>query len=238
MLSSSETTRDTEAVEPLVPIAIGVSPPSAWSESATAIRSIPREPSPLNDPFFRGRLGGLLRRWLTYFEGDRGSRFWGGAAGVFLCLVILRSLWAFGAEQPATHWERHNRPQAVATDGSGLVALDVVVQRRPQTDADGPLLVVTGVIENQGKRTVSAAKVAASFDNTPPAISWAGHWLSPTDLAAEHAPVTLAALQKRPEKSAIAPGHRLPFVLVVNAVSPNTPFQLHVAAGAPLKQVP
>ena len=236
--ASSETTRENQGAQPIVPIAVGSSPPSAWSESAPAILGISREPSPLNDPFFRGRIGGWIRRWLTYFEGDRGSRFWGGAAGVLLCLVILRSMWAFGSEQPATHWERHNRPQAVATDGSGLVALDVVVQRRPKADAAGHLLLVTGAIENQGKRTVSAAKVAASFDSKAPAISWAGHWLSPSDLAAEQAQATTAALQKRPEKAAIAPGERLPFVLVVDTVSPNTPFQLHVAAGMPPKKAP
>lgn len=232
-------TSGSAAIDPLVPVALGSSHHVAPDLSMSVAHPRESESHPLNDPFFRGWLGGILRGWFAYFEGERGTRFWGGAAGLLLCLVILRAVWAFGSEQPSTHWDRENRPQAVATDGSRLAAMDVVVHRRPAPDEDAHLLLVTGVVENQGNQLVHAAKVAASFgDRAPPAMTWAGHWLSPGDLIGERAQATMAALQKQPENATIAPGHRLPFVLVGKNVPPNTPFQLHVAAGPSSKQTP
>lgn len=227
-----ETTKREAAATPAVPIAIGIPHSRRPDSSEPGISPDPQQPLPLNDPFFRGWLGGLMRRWLVSFEGERGSRFWGAAAGVLLCVVCLRALWAFGSEQPVTHWERDNRPHAIATDGSRLAAFDVVVQRRLSRASGEPLLVISGVVENQGGEPVPGAQVAVSFDdNATPVMSWAGHWLSPGELEDGLVAATLEALGKRPENAIVPPGKRLPFVLVVRNVPANTPIQLHVAAG-------
>lgn len=220
---------------PPLPLALGEPSNGAGSVTRKA-RQLAAGPDAQgwNDPFFRGRAGAVMRRWLAPLEGERGPRFWGAAAGVLVCWVLLRGVWAFGSEQPSTHWDRENRPQAFAGDGSGLAAMDVVAQRRPQEGGDKHWLVITGVVENQGDAPVLGARVAASLaQGGGPLVSWAGRWLHPSALSGTDASSALAKLQEAPADTILLPGQRLPFVLLGTNVAPHTPFQLHVAASTP-----
>lgn len=222
-----------------VPIAIGESRENAatfpdHTPERTSEVAVQRGHSPLSDPFFRGWVGGLMQRGLAILESERAPRFWGAAAGVLVCLVILRAVWAFSTEQPATHWERRNQPQAQASDGSDLVAMDVVVQRRARTGAKGHWVLISGVVENRGDLPIAGAKVAATFgEGLKPVMSWAGRWLHPAAFSGAPSAAEFAMLKEAPLDVSMMPGQRLPFVLVAEDIPPDTPFQLHVAAAAP-----